>query len=232
MCAPEKRPPSLKCGRGSGEVIQASGTGPQTLAPQHPFMRRERPPGLLQRGKPASQGCRRGDDRRRVRWEHCANAEAAHSLRQKNILRPGRLPTPTGLVPATVRSAVGGDSPSTRGVSNHRSEMVEGRGAAQLPASDGTVGPGRRSGSPAPVRRLGDLPLVHDVRHVGQGVRLPARPSKTWNLNRTATPGSQWNVSSYTVRGLVNRTECKFEVRTLRKGLESPAISAKATLPA
>ena len=50
-----------------------------------------------------------------------------------------------------------------------------------------------------------------------------------WNPDWTDIPGSRWNTTSYTVRGLVNQTGYPFEVRALRGTLEGPPSSDTAT---
>ena len=50
-----------------------------------------------------------------------------------------------------------------------------------------------------------------------------------WNPDWTDIPGSRWNTTSYTVRGLVNQTGYTFDVRAPRDTTEEPASSDTAT---
>ena len=59
--------------------------------------------------------------------------------------------------------------------------------------------------------------------------RYRASSETDWDPDWTDVPGSRWDTTSYTVRGLLNNTAYTFEIRPMRGNLEGPAATAAAT---
>ena len=82
------------------------------------------------------------------------HAATAHTPQQKNQRLPRRLRAAPGALQGGVGPAVGGDRPPPGDLSPHRKAVVDGRGAAPFPTSDGAAGPGQRPGPGPSVHRL------------------------------------------------------------------------------